>query len=57
MKKWILYILASLSSVSPIWGTVTETDNLPDSVYVLPYTKGEAGFIWHGAQMEKHGKV
>lgn len=40
MKKWILYILASLSSVSPIWGTVTETDNLPDSVYVLPYTKG-----------------
>lgn len=40
MKKWILYILASLSFVSPIWGTVTETDNLPDSVYVLPYTKG-----------------
>lgn len=40
MKKWILYILASLSSVSPIWGTVTETDNLSDSVYVLPYTKG-----------------
>lgn len=40
MKKWILYILASLSSVSPIWGTVTEMDNLPDSVYVLPYTKG-----------------
>lgn len=40
MKKWILYILASLSSVSSIWGTVTETDNLPDSVYVLPYTKG-----------------
>lgn len=40
MKKWILYILASLSSVSPIWGTVTETNNLPDSVYVLPYTKG-----------------
>lgn len=40
MKKQILYITISLISIFPMWASVVEMHDMPDSVYVLPYTKG-----------------
>lgn len=60
MKKQILYIIVFLISVFPMWGSVTEIYDMPDSVFVLPYTKGGGWlhFAWSsdGKTWESLGK-